>query len=193
MGIIFGFKKKNVEEVVEKYNYPVLTSCVQSAVKGSVARFEMNKALIEALSIDLSKDSLVSIGQDDNGNLVLANTTGMETPYQYHVNKDGSVNSGVLHKRLQRSFSDFNPAIKTEFNVTIAVEDELNIAIVNGLLLPVEITDINELPAPPEVIYIPTEEIDELRQQEYFAEEEMILSGEYQPSDAEMAEMNRVF
>lgn len=143
MAISFNFKKKsNVEEVVEKYNFPVLTSCIIPAIKGSVARFEMNKALIEALNIDFNKDPLVSIGQNDDGDLVLVNTTGMSTPYQYHVNKDGSINSKKLHDRLMKSNMNFNPAVVNEFMLLGSIEDELNIAtIIDTVVISSEVTE----------------------------------------------------
>lgn len=136
MAISFVFKKQSsVVETPEKYDFPVLTSCVLLAIKGSVARFEMNKALLEALNIDLTKDALVSVGQNEDGQLVLVNTTGMETPYQYHVNKDGSINSKKLYERLVKTWTEFNPNAVNEFKLVGSIEDGMNIATIEEVII----------------------------------------------------------
>ena len=115
MAITFSFReKKRIEG--EKYDYPVLTQLPYSGEKHSVAKFQLNKAALAELGYPENlKGCKISVGIDDEtGNIVLVNSTDMETPNQFNVNMDGSVNSKFLSGRLAKEFGS-SPAEFKEF------------------------------------------------------------------------------
>lgn len=127
MAITFSFKdKKKIEQ--EKYNYPVLTQKpYDESKKGTVAKFAMNKSMLDSLGYpkDL-KDCKISIARDEDTNeIVLINSTGMETDHQYNVVSDGSFNSKFLLGRIKKSFPDVDALEGCEFHkISIETDEE---------------------------------------------------------------------
>ena len=115
MAITFSFKEKK-KITPEKYDFPVLTQFPYTGEKHSVAKFELNKAALRALQYPENlKDCKISVGMnDENGRIVLVNTTGQETPNQFNVNMDGTVNSKFLLGRLTKAFGH-SPVENKEF------------------------------------------------------------------------------
>jgi hypothetical protein len=128
--ITFNFKKPK-KEVEEKYNFPVLTQKALTNQKGSVAKFTMNKALIDSLGLDLSQECNVSMGlmqEEGSAQLVLVNTTGMQTPHQFHVNNDGSLNSKSLLNRLVKFGFEFDETVDNEFSLYEVIDELKSVA-----------------------------------------------------------------
>lgn len=119
MAITFSFKKVKEEEV-EQYNFPVLTQCPKDDTKGSVAKFRLNKALFDLLGTPTS----ISIGQNDDGGIVLVNTSDALTPHQSHVNADNSINSKFLMSQLSKKFCTKSDELIT-FNVKDSNEADM--------------------------------------------------------------------
>jgi hypothetical protein len=126
MGITFDFKKKKEEER-EQYLFPVLTQIPRTDEKGSVAKFKLNKALIEALG----SPKLVSVGQDEAGDIIIANTSDLQTPHQFHVNSDNTVNSKFLFERLAKRYS-VKQSDLVQYNVRTYFDCDMQVAGICG-------------------------------------------------------------
>lgn len=126
MAITFSFKdKKKMEQ--EKYDYPVLTQKPYDEVVRGVAKFAMNKAMLTQMGYPKElKGCKISIARDDESNeILLINSTGIETANQYNVNADGTFNSKFLLGRIKKSFSDINSIEGYEFhNIGVEQDDE---------------------------------------------------------------------
>jgi hypothetical protein len=93
----FSFKKEKVE-VVEKYpNNAVLTYVGGEGVK----KFSLNKKAVFLLGLEDAdvKDRKVSFGPIEDS-LLLANTSGVETPNQHVITSDFTFSSAPLAKRI---------------------------------------------------------------------------------------------
>lgn len=100
--ITFSFKEKKKPKE-EKYSFPVLTQLPYLGGKNVIAKFQLNKAALEALGYPIEdlRGSSVSVAREEETKMIaLVNTTGQLLPNQYNVNKDGSVNSQFLLNRL---------------------------------------------------------------------------------------------
>ncbi len=148
MAITVSFKtKKNLQE--EKYNFPVMTQKGYSGEKHSVAKFEFNKAALDALGYpnDLTGCKL-SVGMVD-GMLCIVNTTGAETDHQYNVNKgDGTVNSKFLLTQINKHF-EINTIEDNEFKLIVEEVDGMKYAYLDPN---VEIVEVLETDAVGEII-----------------------------------------
>ena len=125
MAITFSFKEKRKIEQ-EKYDYPVLTQrAYDTEKKGTVAKFAMNKAMLSALGYPADlKDCKISVARDEDTNeIILLNSTGVETPNQANMVSDGSFNSKFLLGRLKKAFPELNVGVENEFDI-IRIERE---------------------------------------------------------------------
>jgi len=144
MSVSFNFKReKKVKEVVEKYSLPVLTQLSKQEEKKSVAKFKLNKALLDILQIS-GKDCSISVGQTDDGAIVLVNTTTIDTPHQSHVNADGTINNRFLLDRITRMYP-ISSDEEHEFSTEYMYEEGFHMAVITGILVQEEAPEITDV------------------------------------------------
>lgn len=125
MKLSFDFRKK--DETKEVFDFPVLTQFAKNESKHSLATFRLNKRALEELSYDPAdlKGSKISVGKVD-GELIIANTTGIETEHQHNINLNQTVSSSFLLRKLMERFK-FNPVKDNHFNLHVGMDAESNI------------------------------------------------------------------
>ena len=125
MKLSFDFRRK--DENKEVFDFPVLTQLPKNDGKHSLATFKLNKRALEELNYDPAdlKGSKISVGKLE-GELIIANTTGIETEHQHNLNLNRTISSSFLLKQLVERF-EINSNKLNYFNLHIGMDTESNI------------------------------------------------------------------
>lgn len=125
MKLSFDFRRK--DENKEVFDFPVLTQLPKNDGKHSLATFKLNKRALEELNYDPAdlKGSKISVGKLE-GELIIANTTGIETEHQHNLNLNRTISSSFLLKQLVERF-EINSNKLNYFNLHIGIDTESNI------------------------------------------------------------------
>ena len=125
MKLSFDFRRK--DENKEVFDFPVLTQLPKNDGKHSLATFKLNKRALEELNYDPAdlKGSKISVGKLE-GELIIANTTGIETEHQHNLNLNRTISSSFLLKQLVERF-EINSNKLNYFNLHIGKDEESNI------------------------------------------------------------------